>query len=62
MAVPEVIYFMYGWLHNFAYRIRLNLWIFAFPGFVIFGFSLVIITLLTFFAATRNPDECLRNE
>lgn len=61
-SLPVIIYFVNSWLENFAYRIRLNPWMFIIPGFIIFGLTAVIVTLLTYLAATRNPVECIRNE
>jgi putative ABC transport system permease protein len=53
---------MNSWLHNFAYRIELNPWMFAIPGLITFGSAIILVTVLTYFSATRNPNECLRHE
>lgn len=62
ISCPIIIYFMQNWLDNFAYRIKLNWWMFAFSGLITLVLSITIVTLLTFYTSTRNPAECLRSE
>jgi putative ABC transport system permease protein len=62
ISCPVIIYFMQRWLDNFAFRIKLSWWMFAFSGLITLGLSSLIVTVLTFYASTRNPAECLRSE
>jgi putative ABC transport system permease protein len=62
ISCPIIIYFMQNWLDNFAYRIKLGWWMFAFSGIITLVLSITIVTLLTFYTSTRNPAECLRSE
>ncbi len=62
ISCPIIIYFMQNWLDNFAYRIKLSWWMFAFSGIITLVLSITIVTLLTFYTSTRNPAECLRSE
>jgi putative ABC transport system permease protein len=62
ISCPIIIYFMQNWLDNFAYRIKLSWWMFAFSGLITLVLSITIVTLLTFYTSTRNPAECLRSE
>jgi ABC-type antimicrobial peptide transport system permease subunit len=50
------------WLASYAYRIRLDLWIFAAAGLLVFGLTLGAITLRAVRAAAGNPVEALRYE
>jgi putative ABC transport system permease protein len=62
ISCPIIIYFMQNWLDNFAFRIKLSWWMFAFSGLITLGLSIIIVTLLTYHDSTRNPAECLRSE
>ncbi len=62
IAFPISWWLMNNWLQSFAYRIHLSPWI-----FVVSGFSVVLITLITISfqsikAAVMNPVESLRAE
>ncbi len=62
IAVPLSWWLMNNWLQSFAYRIKIMPWI-----FVIAGFSVIVITLLTISfqsikAAIANPVKSLRTE
>ena len=50
------------WLSPFAYRIRLDIWIFAAAGLLVFGLALGAITLRAVRAAAGDPVEALRYE
>jgi putative ABC transport system permease protein len=50
------------WLSGFAYRIRLEWWIFAAAGAVVLALTLVAMSLRTIHAARANPVESLRYE
>ena len=62
IASPIAWYFMYKWLQDYAFRIKISVWVFAFVGF-----SAILITLLTVsFQAIRsalaNPARSMRTE
>jgi putative ABC transport system permease protein len=62
IAFPASWWLMNNWLQSFAYRINLSPWV-----FVVSGFSVVLITLITISfqsikAAVANPVESLRTE
>lgn len=62
IAFPLLWWLMNNWLQSFAYRINITPWV-----FVIAGFSVIIITLLTISfqsikAAVANPVKSLRTE
>lgn len=50
------------WLSSFAYRIRLDLWIFAVAGLFVFGLALTAVSLRAAWAAAGDPVEALRYE
>jgi putative ABC transport system permease protein len=62
IACPLIIYFMHRWLENFAYRIALRWWIFAFAGLITIIISLLTVSWHTWNTASRNPVDCLRHE
>jgi len=61
-ACPLAWYFMYRYLENFAFRINLSWWIFAFAGILTFLITLLTITWQNWRMASRNPVELLRYE
>lgn len=62
IAVPIAWYIMDRWLQNFAYKIDISWWIFAFAGSMAFLIALITVSWQTFLAARRNPVEALRYE
>jgi putative ABC transport system permease protein len=62
IACPIIIYFMRKWLENFAYRVNLSWWIFAFAGLITIIISLLTVSWHTWTMATKNPVECLKHE
>jgi putative ABC transport system permease protein len=62
VAYPIIIYFMQKWLQNFAYRINISWWMFAFALLIPLGLSTILVSWLTWYASTRNPADCLRHE
>jgi putative ABC transport system permease protein len=62
IACPIIIYSMHKWLENFAYRINLSWWIFAFAGIITMIISLLTVSWHTWSTATKNPVECLKHE
>jgi putative ABC transport system permease protein len=62
VACPLAWYFMHRYLENFAFRITLSWWIFAFAGLLTLLITLVTITWQNWRMASRNPVELLRYE
>jgi hypothetical protein len=62
IACPIIIYSMHKWLENFAYRVNLSWWIFAFAGIITIIISLVTVSWHTWNTAVKNPVDCLRHE
>jgi putative ABC transport system permease protein len=62
IACPIIIYSMNKWLENFAYRINLSWWIFAFAGLITMIISLLTVSWHTWSTATKNPVDCLKHE
>jgi putative ABC transport system permease protein len=62
IACPIIIYSMNKWLENFAYRINLSWWIFAFAGLITMIISLLTVSWHTWNTATKNPVDCLKHE
>jgi putative ABC transport system permease protein len=62
IACPIIIYSMNKWLENFAYRINLSWWIFAFAGLITMIISLITVSWHTWNTGTKNPVDCLRHE
>lgn len=62
ISCPIVVFCMNKWLENFAYRIHLTLWTFLAAGTLTVLISLITVSWHTWYAATRNPLDCLRHE
>ena len=62
VACPLAWYFMHRYLENFAFRITLSWWIFAFAGILTLLITLFTITWQNWRMASRNPVELLRYE
>jgi putative ABC transport system permease protein len=62
IACPIIIYSMHKWLENFAYRINLSWWIFAFAGLITMIISLLTVSWHTWNTAKKNPVDCLKHE
>ena len=62
IACPIILYSMQKWLENFAYRINLSWWIFAFAGLITVIISLLTVSWHTWNTATKNPVDCLKHE
>ncbi len=59
---PVSYFIMNKWLQNFAYRIDLELWIFALAACLALFIALLTISFQTIKAATANPVDSLRYE
>jgi predicted permease len=62
IAVPVAVYFSLQWLQNFAYRMDLSWWIFAFSGVLALLIALLTIAYQALSASIINPVESLRSE
>jgi putative ABC transport system permease protein len=62
LSVPVTFYFMTKWLNNFAYRIRINGWVF----FMTFLLAIFVVLITVFFhsykASRINPVDALKYE
>ena len=62
MACPVAYYVMNNWLQDFAYRIDIGWWVFAFAGGVALLIALLTVSAQAIKAALANPVEALRYE
>ena len=62
IAWPVAYYGMDRWLRDYAYRIDLEVWIFALGGMLALGIALATVGTQAFRAARANPVEALRYE
>ncbi len=62
LAMPIAGYFMSSWLQQFAYRIEMNLVLFATGGLISFLIAIISISILVMKAASKNPIDSLRYE
>lgn len=62
ISCPLAAYLMNGWLADFAYRIQLSWWIFAFAGALVILIALVTVSWQSLKAALTNPVKSLRAE
>ncbi len=62
VAVPLGWYFMNRWLEDFAYKVTIGWWVYAFSGFVTLFIALFAVGWQSYKAATTNPVEVIRNE
>jgi putative ABC transport system permease protein len=62
IASPVAWYIMNQWLHGFAYRITISLWLFALAGVLALLIALLTVSFQVLKAATANPIKSLRSE
>ena len=62
IACPVAWYLMNKWLQNFAYRISIGWWVFAFAGVIALLIALLTVSWQSYKAAGKNPVEALRYE
>lgn len=62
IAIPVAWYASSQWLQNFAYRIKLDWWVFAVAGSLIVMFAMLTISIQVVKAAVSNPVKSLRTE
>jgi putative ABC transport system permease protein len=62
ISIPLTWYGMSLWLHNFAYQITIEWWVFALTAGVILVITVFVISFHTVSAALQNPVRALRYE
>lgn len=62
IAGPVAYYFMSRWLQDFAYRIRMEWWMFAAAGLTTVVIALFTVSWQAIKAAVANPVKALRSE
>ena len=62
IATPVAWYAMHHWLQDFAYRIKIEWWMFAAAGLLAVAIALLTIWYHAMKAATANPVKSLRTE
>ena len=62
IAWPVAYFTMHTWLHNFAYRIPISIWVFLLAVAVTLGIAVITISTQTLRAALANPVDTLRYE
>ncbi len=62
VATPLAWFYMDKWLQNFAYRIKIDWWVFVVCGLAIFLITIVTISFQAIKAAIANPVKSLKTE
>jgi len=62
IAIPVGYYFVDKWLENFAYRINISWWMFAFAGALVMTIAFMTMSFQAIKAAIANPVKSLRTE
>ena len=62
IALPVAYYLMNNWLHNFAFKTNINLWIFLISGGVALFVAFFTISFQTIKVANANPIDALKYE
>jgi putative ABC transport system permease protein len=62
IAWPIAYYLMNSWLQDFAYRIKINLWIFILSGGIALLIALLTVSYQSIKAAVANPVKSLKYE
>jgi len=62
IASPVAWYFMNQWLQDFAYRINISWWIFAFTALASLGIAFITVSFQAIKTALANPVNSLRTE
>jgi len=62
IAVPVTWFIMHSWLQDFAYRISIQIWVFAIAGVLAILIALLTIGIQALKAAVANPVKSLRTE
>jgi putative ABC transport system permease protein len=62
IAWPVAYFVMNNWLQSFAYRVGIEMWIFAGAATLALGIALITVSYQTIRAALSNPIDSLRYE
>jgi len=62
IAVPVTWFIMHNWLQDFAYRISIQMWVFAIAGVLAVLIALLTIGIQALKAVVANPVKSLRTE
>jgi len=62
IATPMAWWAMSTWLHDYAYRIRINAWIFVLAGLLSVFIAIVTVSFQAIKAALANPVKSLKTE
>jgi putative ABC transport system permease protein len=62
IAFPLAWWAMSKWLEDFAYRVMMQVWVFALAALLALGIALLTVSSQAFRAARRNPARSLRSE
>ena len=62
LAFPNTWWVMNNWLQDFAYRIHIQWWVFAFAGLLAILIALLTVGFQALKAAIANPVKNLRTE
>jgi len=62
IATPLAWWASYKWLQDFAYRTKMNWWVFALCGLLLLLIALITLSIQTIKAAIANPVKSLRTE
>jgi putative ABC transport system permease protein len=62
LAIPVGWYVMHQWLQDYAYRISIGWWVFAFAGATALLIAIVTISIQVLKAVAINPVKSLRTE
>jgi putative ABC transport system permease protein len=62
LAIPAGWYIMSRWLQDYAYRIHIGWWVFAFAGAIALSIAIITLSIQVLKAAVMNPVKSLRTE
>ncbi|HEU5052471.1 MAG TPA: ABC transporter permease [Hanamia sp.] len=62
ISIPVTWWAMHSWLQDFAYRININVWVFALAGVIAFLIAVLTVSFQAMKAALANPVKSLRTE
>ena len=62
LSFPLAYFYSKKWLQSFAYRTKLDVWVFALAALIIVLIALASVAKLTIRAARANPAISLKNE
>jgi len=62
ISIPVTWWAMHAWLQDFAYRININVWVFAMAGFAVLMIALLTISFQAIKSSIANPVKSLRTE